>query len=423
MRVFLLNQYYAPDEAATAQLLSDLGSGLARAGHEVTAICCDRSYADPNRRYPRRERIDGVWIDRVRIPAFGRKSRLGRLVEYAMFLLGASQRLAFGKKPDAVVSLSTPPMVAFLGTTLARARRACSVFWSMDVYPDLAFELGVLQAESLAGKIFQGLTRLTLRRCDRIVALGEGMAGRLAKVGARNVSVIPNWADGSVIVPRAANGHPLRRNWGWDGRFVVLYSGNMGLAHEFDTVLGAAHQLRGRTDILFAFVGGGPRRLEIEEKTKQLHLENVELRPYVDRSLLPESLTAGDIHLITLREGMPGLLVPSKIYGILAAGRPTLYVGPAEGEVFDIISSSRCGLRVANGDAAGLVAAILAYAADLARREDEGRRARKLFDAKFTKEHSVGRFVELIEGLDEKASSWSAARGHPGSKLGFRNSK
>jgi len=396
VRIVLLNQYFAPDEAATAQLLADLGEGLAAAGHEVVAICCRRAYEDPARRYPRRERVRGVAVRRVRSTGFGRATAAGRVADYFTFLAAAGLALLFGRRPDVVVSLSTPPLVAYVGLALARLRGARSVYWVMDVYPDLAFRLGALRTGSPAGRLFARISRSTLRGSDAVVALGETMAARLAAGGLRNVTTIHNWADGEAIRPRPAQDHPLREAWGWTGRFVVLYSGNMGLAHEFETVLGAAEMLRERPSVRFAFVGGGPRREEVEREVRRRGLANVEFRPYVARDLLGQSLTAGDLHLVTLREGTPGLLVPSKIYGILAAGRPTLYVGPDAGEVADIIGSGRCGTRVASGDARGLAQAIERYERDAAMRGAEGERARELFERRFARPRALVAFERLI---------------------------
>ena len=169
----------------------------------------------------------------------------------------------------------------------------------------------------------------------------------------------------------------------------------------FDTVLGAAELLRDEPDVLFAFVGAGPRREAVEREVQCRGLGNVEFRPHVDRPRLGESLTAGDLHLVTLREGIAGLVVPSKIYGILAAGRPTLYVGPDEGEVAEILEEGRCGTRVALGDAAALATAIRDYVADEGRRSDEGARARELFERRFAKERALGALRRLFESLAE----------------------
>jgi glycosyltransferase involved in cell wall biosynthesis len=404
VRILLLNQYYAPDEAATAQLLSDLGAALVKKGHEVYAVASRRAYADPERRYPLRGEETGVRVRRVRGTAFGRRRRLGRVVDYASFLLGAALRCLRVPRPDVVVSLSTPPLVASLGWAVAKLRGARTLFWVMDVYPDLAIELGALSKGSVLARTLARAGRGLLRRSDCVVALDRTMADRLVSQGARTAHVIANWADGDSIRPVPIDGHPLRIKNDWDGRLVVLYSGNMGLAHEFETLLDAAERLMSDSRVRFAFVGDGPRRAEIVEGARARGLENVEFHPYAPRDRLGESLTAGDLHVVTLRPGMPGLLVPSKIYGILAAGRPTLYVGPPAGEVHEIVSAG-CGVSVRNGSAGELVDAIVRYSADETRRSLDGTRARALFEERYTRALSLRLFVRLVEDLDPGGSN------------------
>ncbi|ANM29075.1 hypothetical protein ABI59_04895 [Acidobacteria bacterium Mor1] len=395
MRVVLLNQYYSPDEAATAQLLGDLGAGLAAAGHDVTAICGRRGYTDPSRTYPKRETIRGVKVERTFASGFGRGSKIGRSLDYLTFMAGAALRLLFRKKPDVVISLSTPPMVALLGLILARLRGARSIYWVMDVYPDLAYELGVLKPGSFAARLLDWISRAVLRGSDTVIALDALMARKLEEVRGSEVLVVANWADGDAIRPKDTASNPLREEWGWNGRFVVLYSGNLGLAHEFETVLDAAERLKDDTGILFAFVGGGPRLDAVKSAVKDRELQNVEFRPYVARERLGDSLTAGDLHLVTLRERMPGLLVPCKIYGILAAGKPPVYVGPSEGEVADIVERG-CGVPVPLGGGAELAAAVSAYRDDPERVRREGDAARALYESDYSIQRALNQFDRLL---------------------------
>jgi colanic acid biosynthesis glycosyl transferase WcaI len=417
-RVVLLNQYFAPDEAATAQMLADLGAELARERREsaaqgeggrfeVVAIASDRSYADPRRRYQRREAIDGVKVERVGTSAFGRTSRIGRSIDYLLFFLGASRKLLFGKKADVIVTLTTPPFIALVPLLIGRLRRVPTILWSMDVYPDVAFELGALRRRSPAGLVLQGAGRWVLRSADLVVALGETMAARLCEQGAGRVEVVHHWAieaDRSLVRPLVAEAaEQIRREWGWRDRFVVMYSGNMGLAHDFSTVIDAAEEMeRGRSgspEVLFSFVGGGPQQSGVQQAVLLKRLAAVEFRDYVRRERLIGTLSAPDVHLVTLREKMPGLLVPSKIYGILAAGKPTIYVGPDRGEVFDILREGDCGIRVANGDVSSFIAAVERYRNEPGLAARHGANARELYARRFTREASVGRLVELIEGV------------------------
>jgi len=399
VRIVLLNQYYLPSEAPTGLLLADLGQALVAAGHEVTAICSERDYADPESRYPRVETRDGVRVRRVSGSGFGRGRRVGRLFDYVTFMVGALLRLATQRKPDVVVVLTTPPMLAFPSWLVARLRSARLVFWVMDVYPDLAFELGVLRRNSPGAAILRFFSRSVLKGADRVVALGKFMAAHLKQAGARHVVTVHNWADGEAIHPRNIDDHPLREAWGWSNRFVVLYSGNLGLAHDFETVLDAAEMLRERTDVLLAFVGSGPQAARVEAEVRRRGLTNVEFRPWMAQEQLGSSLTAGDVHLVTLRGDLAGLLVPSKIYGILAAGRPTIYVGPRRSEVAEILNEGKCGVSIAPGEARAFADAVLAYADDPARRAEHGRRARAQFDRAYDRTRAVRRLTDVIESV------------------------
>ncbi len=276
------------------------------------------------------------------------------------------------------------------------------MYWTMDVFPDVAFELGVVSRQSLAGRVFATVPRWALGSADTVLALGETMGGRLRALGARNVATISNCADGEAVRPMPAEASHYRRERQWTAKFVVLYSGNMGLAHEFETLLGAAEVLRDE-GLVFAFCGAGSRRAEVEAEAKRRSLTNVEFHPSVCREELGDLLAGGQLHAVTMRPRMAGLLVPSKVCGILAAGRPILYVGPAEGEIHDIISREDVGSSVRGGDVIRLVAEIRRFRDEPAERARAGKRARDLFDAKFTRSAQTGKLVGLLANLARDA--------------------
>ena len=263
MRIVLLNQYYVPAEAPTAVLAGDLLESLASRGHDVHVITSSRAYNDPSQTYASSERIGGVSVWRTPTSGFGRGGKVGRLIDYVTFLLGSTWRLWRLPRPDLVIAMTTPPMLIRVLVPICRWRKARLLYWAMDLYPDLAFALGVLRPDGWIGRSLRRAADRSILAADRVVALGPRMAERLTEQGARRVDVIDNWCDGESIRPRPLEEHPLRVRHDWVGKFVVLYSGNMGLAHEFDTLLDAAALLAERTDIVFAFVGGGARTADI----------------------------------------------------------------------------------------------------------------------------------------------------------------
>ncbi len=396
MRVALLNQYYVPAEAPTAVLAADLMEELAGRGHETHVITSSRAYNEPARTYPRHETIRGVRVWRTRTSGFGRGGKLGRMVDYVTFLVGARRRLARLPRPDLVIAMTTPPMLVRAVFPVCRRRGARLLYWAMDLYPDVAFALGVLRPDGRVGRILTRAARRSIAAADRVVALGPAMAARLKAQGASRVDVIDNWCDGRAIRPRSRDDHPLRRRNGWDGKFVVLYSGNMGLAHDFSTLLDAAAELEERSDIVFAFVGGGARAADIRRGARERGL-SVEFHPWVETAELANGLTAGDVHVITMRDAVEGLLVPSKIYGVLAAGRPALYVGPEGSAIEAILAAADCGASVRCGESTELARWIRRYADEPGLRVVHGRNARAAFEQKYDRPHALRKFTELIE--------------------------
>jgi glycosyltransferase involved in cell wall biosynthesis len=396
MRLLVLNQYGPPDAAATAQMMADLVERAVEEGFDVTVVASNRSYARPEHRYPLQEQWKGADIRRVSVTGFGRRGPVGRVVDYLTFLVGAIVAGLRAPKPDVVLGMSTPPILGALAVILAKWRGARSAYWAMDVYPDVAFELGALRPRSIGGLFLGAVSRWTLRSVGVAIALGETMAERLRQGGATHVAVVHNWADERSIASMPPEQSRFRRAQQWDGKFVVLYSGNLGLAHEFTTILAAATRLRD-ANIVFAFVGTGPRLDEIQQQARDRRLVNVEFLASVPREDLGDLLAAGDLHLVTLRPGIQGLLVPSKIYGILAAGRPVLYVGPPAGEVHDIVSRG-CGASVACGDVDALEAALRAYETNPGLVFRTGAVARGLFDAEFTRRARTSDLLKALRG-------------------------
>ncbi len=434
MRVLLVNQYFWPDRAATAQLLADLAEDLAASGWQVTVVAGRGSYA-PGRegKLPTHEVYRGVAIRRVWCTDFGRGRTLGRLADYATFMVTAAACLALSKWGKAtspapselgrvpprsarstprsvgsadtdpgrpvVVCLSTPPLVALLGL-LARLRGAAFVYKVEDLYPDVAVALGTFGATSLPARGFGWLSRLLLRRADAVVALDGGMREILAARGARRVEVIRNWADGRALPPDPEAGRRFRAEHGLNGQFVVLYAGNLGLAHRFDAVVAAARLLEGLPwaaadgrEVRFLFVGDGPRLAEVRRGCEGL--ARVSFLPYQPREALPALYNAADVHLVTLRDEVAGLLVPSKIAAALACARPVVLVGATAGTVAAEIRRAGAGWCCPH-DAEQVATLLARLAADPAAVAAAGQRAHALFRMGYDRTEATGRWRTLL---------------------------
>jgi colanic acid biosynthesis glycosyl transferase WcaI len=257
--------------------------------------------------------------------------------------------------------------------------------------------------------LLRRLRNRALRAAAMNVVLSECMAEQLRNQGIphHKVRVIANWQDGALVRPVAHGDNPLRRAWGLEGEFVVTYSGNLGRVHELATVLDAMALLQGRTvevraggagvRVRFLFIGGGAQQRVLRDEIAARGLRNVALRPYQPRSELSQSLSVADVHLVTLRPEFEGMIVPSKFYGIAAAGRPTLFVGDPDGEIARMIAAHGCGVSVPCGDGVALAAAIEALARDPARCEAMGRRARNMLEAYFDKPIAIAQWGEVLK--------------------------
>lgn len=373
--IVFLNRFYWPDESATSQLLTDLAEDLAGRQWRVSVITSDADYRNPAVRLPARETRNGVRIERVRTTHSGRLRLTGRALDAALYLAGAFVRL-LGSRHDVAVALTDPPMLIVPTVLAARARGMRCVCWSQDVFPDIAIALGVLRARMLS-RMLSALARRALAACDRVVALGERMAERIVAGGVEleRVEVIHNWTQVDAIRPIAPRDNAVARRLDVAGKFVILYSGNAGRAHTFDAVITAARKLRDDPAVVFLFVGGGPQLPALRAAAKDL--QNVRFASHVPRGELAESLSVGSASLVTERREVTGLIVPSKTYGILASGRPVLYVGDPDSDVAALVRRHDCGAVLDLDDADGLVEVIRRWRSAPHEVEALGARARK----------------------------------------------
>ena len=352
-RLVFVNRYYWPDHSATAQMLTDLATGLAARGWDVTVIASRLQY-DGGDLLPPCEEHNRVVIQRVATTRFGRAALVGRAVDYASFYITASfaawRLLRCG---DVLVAKTDPPLLQIPLGLVARLRGAHQVNWMQDVYPELAAALGLRLFAHWPGRVLAWLRGRSVRASARTVAIGGRMKERLVAAGADPVAVaeIHNWGDDAVLA--APVGLPeLRSHWGYAAdRLVVGYSGNLGRAHELDTMLDAARLLVAEAaPVDFLVIGGGALRDRLAAAT----LSNVAVRPYQPREMLPQSMAVADLHWLSLQPALEGLIVPSKFYGTAASGRPVLFIGDPDGEVARLIRQHECGWTFQVGESAAI---------------------------------------------------------------------
>jgi colanic acid biosynthesis glycosyl transferase WcaI len=405
MKILLLNQFFWPDSSATSQLLTDLARGLAERGHDVDVICAQGGYglADEGSAPTARIYRAGA-LPFVRGP-------FGRVLSYLSFYISATLRGLTLDRPDLVITLTTPPLLSLLGTLIKSLRGSRHFIWEMDIYPDVAVDLNYFRAGGIIDRVVGALADLSRRRVDGVIALGECMKDRLMRRGlpADQIFVADNWADGAAIrqVPRPGNPDDL----------VLLYSGNLGLAHDLGTLLGTMDILKHDPQFKFLFVGSGGRRKELEDFCALHEIRSVELRPYAQRSNLGESLGAGDIGLVTQRNACLGSVVPSKVYGLLAAGRPILFVGPREATPARIIARYACGWQIDCGDVDSLVSLLRRLAKDPDEVHAAGNRARQALLQEYDLPIGVARICAIVGAsrIRRRPSTLSSSSAEDGS--------
>jgi len=394
VKIVFFNRFFFPDPSATSQILSDLAFHLAAEGANVHVVTSQVSGATAAL-----ENIRGVTVHRVSRAIAGPHGLARRALAYLAYYRNArraSRRLL--DAGDIAVVKTDPPMLSAVIGPLAARRGARVIAWMQDIFPEVAREYGVPGMAGLLGRALRRARNRSLAGADRVVAIGERMAERIASEGiARNrIRVIHNWADGEAIRPLPQETNPLRTRWGLQDAFVAQYSGNLGRVHEFETLLEAARLLRDESSMRFLVVGHGPRHAELRSRLEDDHLANVMLLPPVERNALGESLGVGDVHLCVLEPRFDGLVLPSKLYGIMAAGRPVVFIGDVDGEAAALVRTAECGMNVRSGDAAGLVAALRKLQADSGLREAMGRRGREAFDRRYAMSIALQHWGEVL---------------------------
>lgn len=382
MHILLLNQFFWPDTVATSQILTEVARSIGEK-QDVTVICGSgrsQAFADANPK-PR------VTISRIRSSGFG-YSGASRVASYITYIAGVLCRGSLLHRPDCLVTLTTPPILPVVGGIFARVRRTRHIIWEMDLYPDIATDIGYFKKGCFVERFSGAILDWSRRRADVIITLGEEMKARLVARGvpAHKICVVENWACGLEIVPMKFPEGPLS----------IHYSGNLGLAHETETIAAVIERLANHPSFTFLFAGGGPRRPQLERHCRERSITNVHFRPYCANSQLSRSLAEGHLGLVTQIPETLGSIVPSKIYGIMAAGRPLLYIGPDGSTPARHIKRFNCGWRVQPGNVDGLVRLLFQLDANRHLLYEAGDRGRLAFEEHFDRPIGVARIAAIV---------------------------
>lgn len=401
MNVILVNQFYPPDQAPTGTVLHDVARTLVNRGHHVQVIASNRAY-NARATYLLRETRDAVSVVRVRATGFGRRTAPGRLLDYCSFVVMCAMQLLLQRpKPDLVVSMTTPPFLGVIVKCVAALRNSRHAHWVMDLYPDVMVAHGMIAQGGIASRMMAALTRFSLKGSAGVLAIGPDMAGRLSTYTASPIDTVPLWGRASQFAPPDTDAiTSYRAAHGWQREDIVfMYSGNMGLGHRLNEFLSMAEKTSERADIRWVFCGDGSRRTEVAHFIALHPDAHIELLPYAEADRLHTHLAAADVHLVSLDASWAGCMVPSKLQGAFASGRPVIFIGDPDSSAGRWIQDGPAGWVVPQGDAATLLDAVNAACAP-AERQLRGQNAiayaREHFEVTTNTKHITARLESYL---------------------------
>lgn len=407
MKLIFVNRFFHPDQSATSVMLTDLICGLHLDKRERLVITSASSHTSGEDLECRE--FGNVQV--IRLPALKKAnpSLLGRLLNFLLFYAGV---IVVGlrriKRGDIVICLTDPPLLSVVVQVLTSLKAAHLINWLQDIYPEVATTLGIGSDKNVGFRAMRSLRDRSWKLAHTNVCIGEVMKSRVEEScrSASNLLVIPNWADEDALRPLPVANNPIRREWDMPEESVIIgYSGNLGRAHDVDTMLAAGRRLiaSGEKHLQFLFVGGGIKQAQLPNVAEEPEIgPHFQIRGYRSRSELQLSLAVADIHWLSLEPELEGLIVPSKVYGVFAVGRPIVFIGDTNGEVARMISAAQCGKSFAKGDVHSLTEYLRELSRDPDLRERLGINARDYCERHLGKSARMMQWTQL---LDEVAST------------------
>lgn len=404
-KIVFVNRFYWPDESATGQLLTDLAEHMARNGSDVTVVTSRLHYSAADEKLANSEQHNGVTILRVWTTAYNRSSMFGRLLDLVTFNVFAMLALIrILRSGDLVVAKTDPPFVQLFALVAAWLRRAKLVNWCQDLFPEVAYALMKPSHFPAYRHLLSAARNLALRRADYTVAISKEMRLTLLNQGIHRdrVLVINNWCDQQITpIPKEEN--TLRETWQLQDDFVIGYSGNLGRAHVPESIYRLIEELAGIPKLKMLFIGAGHGMTWLRQRCQDEGFGHVMFQPYQPRQDLSLSLSAPDIHLISLRSGCQKYIAPSKFYGILAAGRPIAFVGDLDSDMAKDIYRSRFGLTLSPSRVSDWRQSML----NLMQNADElsmmAKNARQAFEWRFAPSTSLDAWQRVLEKTTARA--------------------
>ncbi len=397
-RILMVNRFYHPDLGPTARLMTDLAEHLAARGAEVTVIASRMRYDRPRARLAAAETRRGVRIRRIATSRNGRRRLAGRAIDDASFHLAAFLAMLAELRPgDMLLAKTDPPLLCIPAALAAHLRKARLLTWNQDLFPETAAALGIRWTAGPLGNLLRRLRNHALRKAACNIVLSPAMARHLLAEGIprEKVRILPNWPD-PAIRPVAAAANPLRRRLGFGEECVIGYSGNFGRAHLAEQVIRLVRDSAGLAGLRWLFVGGGSGMERLRAEAERRRLAHVTFLPYQPRERLAESLSVPDLHLVSQDPACEGLLVPSKLYGVMAAGRPVLFLGSPESEIARDIRRWEIGFTLDVDRPEGWRGALEAILRDPRALACMGERAHRICRERFACARALDRWSRLV---------------------------
>jgi glycosyltransferase involved in cell wall biosynthesis len=396
----IITEFFPPDYAATGQLIEELVKQLEKQGVKIRVFTGQPGYAFTNDKAPALEQLGNINIQRSRSTQVWSGRIRGKAINGILFTLRSFLHIIKNVQGNDVVLLtSAPPFLSiagYLGHLLLGFPYVCLMY---DIYPDIAIALGVVNKNHWLAKFWWTINRKIWQKSKGIIVLSPTMKERVVEICpqiADKVSVIQSWGDPDFILPIAKKDNWFAKEHNLDSKFTVLYSGNMGRCHDMDTILATAQQLKNEP-IQFVFIGGGPKRESFMENVNRLGLKNFLFLPYQDKNVLPYSLTACDLSLVSIEAGLESLITPSKLYPALAAGRPIGAICPKNSYLRQLVADGGFGASVDNGDSNSLSMFILKLKSDRQLAEKMGNASRQYLQSHFTLEIIAKQYIKALE--------------------------
>lgn len=400
LELLILTQFFPPDFAATGQLIEELVSQLSRQDVNVNVFTGQPGYAFAKGDAPQVEKTDSVWVKRSRTSQLLPSGLKGKALNGLLFALRVILHLVRRSRQYDVMLVTTAPpflpVIGYIANLFLGTRYVCLLY---DLYPDIAIELDVVKANHPIARMWRAINRQVWRRSASIIVLSPSMKQRIIEhcpEVERKISIIHSWSNEKQIVPIAKSENWFAKAHELIDPFVVIYSGNMGRCHDIDTLFEAARLLKDEP-ILFVCIGGGAKREKLIADIEASGVKNFRFLPYQEKAVLPYSLTASDLSLVSVAAGMESLVAPSKLYPAMATGRPIAAICPATSYLGPLLKTASCGAAFKNGDGQQLADFIRMLSADRSKAQRLGDAGRKYLESNFTPEIISKQYLKVMK--------------------------